>query len=271
MADEQRKEDPEDDLNVDKIIEELARLDKLFKDRFQKTITVMFTDLKGSTAIAETHGDIAHRTLIKQHFDIVFPVIKKHDGILVKTMGDGTMSYYENAQSALRAAAEIQKGIDAFNLEKKLTIPILMRIGIHVGLGIVEKNDIFGDVVNVSSRIEAQANPGEILLSEEAYNALSDRAEIYCGFAKEVELKGKKEPMKLYKGYWNKTEIQRDLSARKPVQDVQEKCPLCIKVLLALAGAILLAAAAYWKLGRSGSDEERRTTEHSVTITGDTN
>lgn len=256
-------------MDVEKIIEERERLDKLFKEKFTKVITVMFTDLKGSTSLAETHGDFTTRSVIKRHIDILTPLFKKYNGTLVKTMGDGTMSYFTVTQDAVRAAVEMQKGMDEYNMEKKVPIPILMRVGIHTGEGIVEKNDIFGDIVNVASRIESQANAGEIYMSEDAYNALSDKAEIHCAFAKETMLKGKKDPMKLYKAFWNPVEMDLDLSARKaapaPVQG--KKSPRSVKVAFAAAIVLILAFAFIKFSGISrSSGEEKRTSEHSVTL-----
>lgn len=249
--------------DLDKIISERERLDGLFKEKFTRTIAVMFTDLKGSTSLAESQGDFAVRAMLKQHNDIVIPAVKKHKGVLVKTMGDGTMSYFEGAQEALRAGAEIQRGMDAFNLQKTLPVPILMRIGIHVGRGIVEHNDIFGDVVNVASRIEGQACPGEVFLSEEAYLALSDRTEIHCGFVREEVLKGKKEPFKLYKAYWNPSEADK-AAAKKPAPAAAPRgVPLAVKLLVP-AGLALLAAFAYLRWKGAPADEETRTHDVSV-------
>lgn len=270
MEDKTRKETPDQDLDdVDKIIEERERLDKLFKDKFTKVITVMFTDLKGSTALAETQGDFTIRTVIKRHNEILFPLFEKHRGTLVKTMGDGTMSYFSSTQDAVRAAVGMQKGMDEFNMEKKHPIPIMMRIGIHLGQGIVEKNDIFGDVVNVASRIEGQASPGEIYMSEDAYLSLADKGEIYCAFAIETMLKGKKEPMRLYKAFWNPGEIDRDIAARKhgPAAEPEKKMSLRAKLIIGDIAALLVALVAVKLSGvLSSPDEEKRTSEHSVTI-----
>ena len=97
----------------------------------------MFTDLKGSTAIAEEMGDNAIRLLIEHHNDIVFPIIEKGKGRLVKTMGDGTMSYFDEAQDAVQTGMEIQKMIDEFNKSEEINIPMGIRIGIHTGPGLV--------------------------------------------------------------------------------------------------------------------------------------
>lgn len=87
------------------------------------------------------------------------------------------MSYFIEAQNALRAAIDIQTKIAEYNDVDKSKTPILIRIGVHSGNGIVEKNDIYGDVVNVASRFETISDAGEIYFSEETYEALSDKNE----------------------------------------------------------------------------------------------
>ena len=195
------------------MLEERARLESLLQKKFTKIITVMFTDLKGSTSLAEEEGDLAMRLLIKHHNEIVFKIVEECKGTLVKTMGDGTMSYFVEAQDALRAAVEIQQSIEKLNAKEESQVPIQIRIGLHTGSGIVEKNDIFGDVVNVSSRFEGLANPGEIYFSEETFNSLKDKKEIYCRFIKTSKLKGKREPYKIFKAFWKEEEVEEDKSA----------------------------------------------------------
>lgn len=254
--------------DIDKLLEQREHLDKLFKEKFTRLITVMFTDLKGSTSIADTQGDLASRALIKQHNDIVFPLIAKNQGVLVKTMGDGTMSYFNKPQDSIRAAIEIQKGIDQFNLEKKAKVPILIRIGIHTGQGIVEEKDIFGDVVNVASRFEGQANPGEICISEETYNALDDKSEFYCRFVKETAIKGKKDPVKLYKAFWNPNEIEADIShtPASVKEEVKQGLPLAAKMVLFIIMPFLIVFFIIYFWGIFSSSTEKRTKHHSVTI-----
>lgn len=199
-----------EDVNLDTFLEERAKLDALFANKFTRFITVMFTDLKGSTTIAETEGDLVSRMLIKHQNDIVVPAIKDNHGIFVKSIGDGTLSYFENALDAVRAAVHIQQGMDALNMSKVFRFPVFMRIGMHSGKCVIEEHDIAGDVVNTASRFESAADGGGILMSEDTYNALSDKSEIYCRFVKQVTLKGKKEPYNAYKAFWNPREIELD-------------------------------------------------------------
>lgn len=199
-----------DELDAESLMAERERLEALFHKKFTKVITVMFTDIKDSTAITEAEGNLAVRELMKKHNDILFPIMEKHHGILVKTMGDGTMSYFTKAQDAARAASEFQRALKVYNTTQRLKIPIIVTVGIHTGEGIVEKDDIYGDVVNVAARFDAQAQGSEICVSEETFNALEDKAEIYCRYFRMAKLKGKKGEFKIFKIIWDPADIEKD-------------------------------------------------------------
>lgn len=209
---------PEDDkkgkdhgLDIGKLLEEKAKLEGLIADKYTREISVMFTDLKGSTSVADTQGDMAARLLIKRHNDILFPIIKQHRGTLVKTMGDGTMSYFDLPTDAVRAAVEIQRTVDKYNQSGEAAVPIGIRVGISSGKGLVEKDDIFGDVVNVSSRFESLAESGEIYISESAKAGLTEsRDEFYIKLIKTTQLKGKGGEFKVFKVFWDRREIERE-------------------------------------------------------------
>jgi hypothetical protein len=172
----------------------------------------MFTDLVDSTKMTESHGDLTSRELIKRHDDIIKTIIHTHHGKLVKTMGDGTMSYFEEAQNAMSAAVAIQKKLQDVNKNKENNIPINVRIGLNYGEGIVEEKDIFGDVVNVAARFEALAQSGEIYLSESVFQALPDKGEFYTRIIKQATLKGKSEPVNVMKLFYKADEIEYDIN-----------------------------------------------------------
>ncbi|MDP1557748.1 MAG: adenylate/guanylate cyclase domain-containing protein, partial [Nitrosomonas sp.] len=210
MTTENNGNSPSESEDIEQFLEQQAKLDSMMKEKFTKFITIMFTDLEGAASIAETEGDMVSRLLLKEHDDIVMPTIQQNNGVFVKSFGDRTLSYFENAQDAVRTAVLIQRGMDELNMAQKFKIPVLMRIGLHSGMCIVEKNDIFGDAVNTASRFESSATPGDIFMSEDTYNALSDKSEIYCRFVEQVTLRGQKEPHLAYKAFWNPQEIECD-------------------------------------------------------------
>jgi class 3 adenylate cyclase len=186
-------------VNLDQLLEQRERIEALIKNKYTRVITIMFTDLKGSTKLAETQGDVATRLLIKRHNDIVFPAIAAQRGTLVKTMGDGTLSYFAEAADAVRAAVQAQRGLKEYNRARPGGIPLLMRVGINTGSGIVESNDLFGDAVNVASRFETLAEPGEILISESTCAALGANCEEF--FVRLKMTTGLKEKTGLFKAF----------------------------------------------------------------------
>jgi class 3 adenylate cyclase len=238
---------PQDDMGA--LLEQRERLEKLVQEKFKRRLTVMFTDLKGSTAIAETYGDLESRAMIKRYHDLAAEAIKANGGVLVKTIGDGTLSHFESALSALRAAATIQRSMDEFNLSGKFKTPVLVRVGMHTGECFLEKNDIFGDVVNTASRFESSANAGEILISEETFHSLEDKAEIYCRFRDEIMLKGKKEPFRAYKAFWDPKEVEKDKLPGTPLPlppaAVQATPAWKLTVMIALPVLAVLAITVY--------------------------
>jgi len=263
----------EDASSFEKYLAERKKLDTMFDEKFNKFVTVMFTDLKGSTMIAEKEGDIISRMLIKSQGDIVRSAIKENKGVFIKSIGDGSLSYFENALDAVRAAVAIQKEMDALNMSKKFDFPVVMRIGMHSGKCVVEEKDIYGDIVNTASRFESSADPGGILMSEDTYNAMSDKSEIYCRFVKQVALKGKTEPYNAYKAFWNPEEIELDIHGKDALPRQEYKVPLrssgmnFIWGTVALIGIVLLLSIGLKFFGPAQPIENKRSINDSVNAT----
>jgi len=154
-------------LDIDKLLAEKAEIERIFKAHFSKTVAVMFTDIKGSTSFYELRGDIEGRAMVHQHNQIVIPEITSHNGTLVKTIGDATLSLFEDPSDALRSAIAIQKALYRYNLDKTEADQIHVKIGLNYGTGIVQTDDIYGDVVNVASRLVSIARAGEIVIPQD--------------------------------------------------------------------------------------------------------
>jgi len=261
--------DGEED-DIEKFLEERRKMDAAFEEKFTKVLTVMFTDLKGSTSIAETEGDLGTRMMLKHHDEIVMPAIKENNGALVKSIGDGTLSHFPTAQDGVRAAVRIQRELTKFNATKTLKIPIQIRIGLHTGKVITEKKgDILGDVVNTASRFESTAAAGEIYFSEETYNALSDKDETFCKFIKMATLKGKKEPVKVFKAYWDPNEARDEVPVTEQAAEGEVgkgippkvKLALIIIIPIVLIFILLMAKSA---MNKGEGDIEKRSIHQSV-------
>ena len=252
-----------DTQDIGKMLERRDQLERAMKDKFQRVLTVMFTDLKGSTAIAEAAGDLAVRAMLKVYHDLCAESVKGNGGTVVKTIGDGTLSHFTDALAACRAASAIQRGMEQINIAKKYPTLLLARIGLHTGECILEKNDIFGDVVNTASRFESAAHPGEILMSEDTYNALSDKTEFYARFDREVSLKGKSNPFKAYIVFWDPKEIEIDRA--RPLAAAKPSTPLWkIAAFVGVPLLAILAAAIYITAGGKFGAETTRSINYSV-------
>jgi class 3 adenylate cyclase len=139
-----------------------------------RDVTVIFTDLKGSTALYERIGDLKAFSLVQRHFEHLLQVTVANSGAVIKTIGDAVMAAFEKSSDAVRAAIAMRKEIARFN-ELRQRQDIVLKIGIHCGPAIAvtlnERLDYFGRTVNVAARIQNRARGDEICLSKEVHDA----------------------------------------------------------------------------------------------------
>lgn len=175
----------------------------------RQEVTMLFTDIKDSTKLWESMGDVAGRMMIDEHNKLLFPVIRKFKGKLVKTIGDAIMARFKNPGDAIKAAIAMQQVLDKYREEDK-SFKVKIRIGIHTGTAVVEKDDVYGDVVNVAARIEARARTNQILVSGAAAAKVknTDYSLIKHGA---FTPKGKSKEINLFKSDWKKHEDLTEL------------------------------------------------------------
>lgn len=189
---------------ITKILE-LAREDPKHLDeleRFRRAITVMFTDIKGSTEYFERFGDLAGLAMVHECNGMLRQEIENHGGRVIKTIGDAVMAVFDNNDESIRAAIAMQRRLREKNGNRKQDAQILIRIGLHHGIGIVKSDDVFGDVVNVASRVESVAQPEQIVISESLQRTISP-GEFNLGLLGRFHLKGKTEEQDLYEVLWS--------------------------------------------------------------------
>jgi predicted ATPase/class 3 adenylate cyclase len=178
----------------------------------RKTVTVVFCDVTGSTALGEQLDPESLRRVMARYFDEMQAVVKRHGGTVEKFIGDAVMAVFgvpvlheDDALRAVRAAAEMQERLEALNekLERDWGIRIQVRTGVNTGevvagdAGGGGQRFATGDAVNVAKRFEEAAPAGEILLGEPTYRLVRDAVEIEPVDA--LELKGKEERVPAYR------------------------------------------------------------------------
>lgn len=138
------------------------------------SVTIMFTDITGSTWMYETLGDAKAYNIVRDHFEILFQAIERHGGTVVKTIGDAVMgSFLTNAQ-AIKAAADALLDFRNYNSNRPESEQIQVKFGIHCGSAVLvnlnNSLDYFGSVVNKAARIQNVSRSYEISFSDEVYS-----------------------------------------------------------------------------------------------------
>ena len=133
-----------------------------------RNISFLFTDLIGSVALFEHKGDAQAYRLVRGHFAELGGIVRRHQGSIVKTVGDGIHAVFKLPEDALRAALDIQRSIPGFNRRNEPS-DLSIRIGLHCGSSIAvtlnERLDYYGEAVNLAARMEGQGGAGDITMS----------------------------------------------------------------------------------------------------------
>ena len=151
------------------------------------TVTVLFTDIEGSTQLTEALGDHEWMEVLHEHTEIVREELARHSGFEVKSQGDGFMLAFSSARDALRCAKGIQRAVaDSAASGHRLRV----RIGLHTGEPIKEADDFYGKAVIQAARIAADARRSEILVSSMVRDLTESSGEFAFGSPRDVVLKG---------------------------------------------------------------------------------
>ena len=151
---------------------------------------IMFTDIVEYTALMGRDEQKAFEYLNKNR-QIQKPMIEQHNGRWIKELGDGVLASFSTVSDAVTAALKIQ---EACNAAKDFQL----RIGIHLGEVVFEDADVFGDGVNVASRIQAKAPPGGIWVSEPVHNNVVNKHDIVTKYVTTESLKNVRDPVRIY-------------------------------------------------------------------------
>ena len=235
-----------------------------------RTLAVMFTDIKGFTARTAHSSREDLVSLLEQHERLVVPIAQGYGGTLIKSIGDAFLFVFESPTNAVLAGIQIQERLRAFNQVTAAKDQIELRIGINVGEVTIVNNDVFGDAVNVASRVESATEPMEIMvthgvvlaMNQEEVGKLLTQYKLRLADSGMHSLKGVASPVQLYH-IQSRTAAKRRPTAKVPVGSARSRAAtttaprrlgrgitaaslyvvkrLCLCVCL---GAIALAAAA---------------------------
>jgi TolB-like protein/Flp pilus assembly protein TadD len=139
----------------------------------RRLAAIMFTDMVGFTASAQTNEASALK-LLREQERLVRPLLKTHKGREIKSTGDGFLVEFESALRAVQCAIDIHQHLQERNSQRGVT-PIQLRIGIHLGDVEERGSDIFGDAVNIASRIQPLAPPGGICISGQVFDQVRNK------------------------------------------------------------------------------------------------
>jgi class 3 adenylate cyclase len=153
------------------------------------TVTILFSDIEGSTALNERLGDTRWLELLRAHNRVVRDEVRAYGGFEVKSQGDGFMIAFPSARRAIECARAIQEAI-ARDLANHPDGPVRVRIGLHTGEAIRDESDFYGKNVVIAARIADEARGGEILASSVVKQLTESSGDISFHDAREVELAG---------------------------------------------------------------------------------
>ena len=171
-------------------------------EKLRTPMTILFSDIKGSTTYAEKKGDVPYMAMINRHNSILFPIIEAEGGRVVKTIGDSILACFHDPVGAVKAAASMQRALADDRKDREQLDQIHIRVGLHTGMGLLKDGDVFGDVVNAASRVQHQAAVEQVLITDVLLDAAKS-AGFDVARIGPAELRGKDEPIDLYAVAWS--------------------------------------------------------------------
>jgi class 3 adenylate cyclase len=184
-------------------------------------VTILFSDIKGSTSYFERRGDAEGVAMLQHHNDLLFPVIEDSGGRVVKTIGDAIMACFKDPVCAIKAAILMQQVMEKDrDYTEDEDDHIHIRVGLHMGVGLEKDNDIYGDVVNASAKVQQQTEPDQILITDVLLDAAQEAGAQTVKLGR-AEMKGKDEAIDVYAVAWSDSaeeqlleEVQRQLETK---------------------------------------------------------
>ena len=206
--------------SIKDLLSQRRKIDDLIVSKYTKDVTIMFSDVVSSVAYFEQKGDVSGRAMLHRYTRLMTPLIEQHSGHVIKTSGDAILAYFTEAANGCRCSIAMQKVLRKQTLAQPEEDRIAIRIALHFGRAVIEKDDVHGDIVNVAARVEQRATANEILLSDSVFQQVKDNTEFALAFVCKEQFKGKSEKIDIYRLQWQEDELIRETTADKEKNDL---------------------------------------------------
>ena len=167
-------------------------------DGTRRLAAIMFTDMVGYTTLGQRDESLS-LALVEDQRKLIRPILNRHDGREVKTMGDAFLVQFASALNAVRCAYDIQRSAREYNISLPEERRVHLRIGVHLGDVIESQGDVSGDAVNVASRIEHLAEDGGVCLTRQVYDHVQNKIQLPLKSLGLRSLKNVNAPVEVYK------------------------------------------------------------------------
>jgi adenylate cyclase len=167
--------------------------------------TVLFADLRGSTAMYEALGNSDATAIVTQSIALLAQIVALHEGRVVKTLGDGLMAMFVSADDAVHAAGDMHESLERIGVpgaygsnSRARLVPLRLQVGLACGEVIEMSGDVFGDAVNVAARLIDHAGDNETLVTSNVLEGLLDIDSAQFRSLDRMQLRGRVEPVHVY-------------------------------------------------------------------------
>src|SRR5262245_1299793 len=196
-------------------VSRVVREGAVTEQRVQRRLAaILAADVVGYSALMQRAEEATYAEFERLKREVIEPGLSRHDGRLIKTMGDGALAEFASPSAAVRCAVEIQESIASGRS------PLKLRIGINLGEVIVGADgDLFGDGINIAVRLEGAADPGGILISDKVFSEVEGKLDVGFEDRGEQQLKNIAKPVRAYAVAGAYRALSDRLSATPPLPD----------------------------------------------------
>jgi adenylate cyclase len=212
----------------------------------RRLAAIMFTDMVGYTALSQRNEALALE-LLEEHRRILRSIFPRFNGTEIKTIGDAFLVEFQSALEAAQCALEIQRTLAKHNADAPAERQIQVRIGIHVGDVVHREGDVYGDGVNIASRIQPVAGIGGICISVDVERQIHHALEAKFEKLAPVELKNVQVPMDLFRIVlpWERdTRLKPQRQTAVPKSAIPKWMAISILITIAVGGFL------FWQRGK---------------------